>query len=144
MSPDELKVRARRVAEELLTQGDLPVADELFAPDCCHHASHPIGTGAHGLKMWVATLRRAFPDLRAIVEDAVAEDGRVAQRLALGGTHLGPFDGIPASGRHVTWVLVEMLHFGTDESFAEHWCLWDELALLRQLGAAPSVEADLS
>jgi predicted ester cyclase len=140
MSPDELKVRARRIAEELLTQGDLRVADELFAPVCHHHAPCPIGDGADGLKQWVVALRRAFPDLRAIVEDEVAEGARAAQRLSLGGTQTAALAGVPPSGRRATWVLVEVLRVGPDGRFAEHWCIWDELGLLRQLGAAPTDE----
>jgi predicted ester cyclase len=138
MSPDELKVRARRIAEELLTQGDLHVADELFAPACHHHAPRSIGSGAHGLKRWVVALRRAFPDLRAIVEDEVAEGNRAAQRLTLAGTHTAALDGVPPSRRRATWVLVELLRVGPDGQFAEHWCVWDELGLLRQLGVAPT------
>ena len=42
MPPDEIKVRARRIAQELLTQGDLVVAAEIFAPDCTHHVPFPI------------------------------------------------------------------------------------------------------
>jgi predicted ester cyclase len=143
MSPDELKVRARRIAEELLTQGDLHVADELFAPACHHHASRPIGNGAHGMKRWVVALRRAFPDLRAIVEDEVAEGNRVAQRLTLGGTHTAALEGVPPNGQHATWVVVELLCVGPDGRFAAHWCVWDELGLLRQLGAAPTAAAGL-
>ena len=141
MAPDEPKVRARRIAEELLTQGDLAVADELFAPACHHHAPRPIGIGAHGVKVWVAALRRAFPDLHAIVEDEVAEGSRVAQRLTLGGTHAAALEEVPPSGRRATWVLIELLRVGPDGRFAEHWCIWDELGLLRQLGAAPTAAA---
>jgi predicted ester cyclase len=138
MSPDELKMRARRIAEELLTQGDLAVADELFAPDCRHHAPRPVAAGADGLKVWVAALRRAFPDLRAIVEDEVAEGDRAAQRLTLGGTHEAALYGVPSRGRRATWHLVELLRAGPDGKFADHWCIWDELDLLRQLGATPA------
>jgi steroid delta-isomerase-like uncharacterized protein len=134
MSPDDLKVRARRIAEELLTQGDLPVADELFAPDCHHHAPYPVPPGARGAKAWVAAVRRAFPDLRAIVEDEVAEGTRAAQRLSLTGTHRAALYGVPARGRRATWQVIELLRVGADGRFAEHWCLWDERRLLRQLG----------
>ena len=143
MPPDEIKVRARRIAEELLTQGDLHVADELFAPACHHHAPRPIGSGADGMKRWVVALRRAFPDLCAIVEEEVAEGNRAAQRLMLGGTHTAALEGVPPNGRRATWDLVEMLRVGPDGRFAEHWCIWDELGLLRQLGAAPTAAAEL-
>lgn len=138
MPSDELKVRARRIAEELLTQGDLHVADELFAPTCHHHAPRPIGKGAKGMQRWVVALRRAFPDLCAIVEDEITEGNRAAQRLTFGGTHMAALDGVPPSGRRVTWVLVELLRVGPDGRFVDHWCIWDELGLRRQLGAAPT------
>lgn len=138
MSPDELKIHARRIADELLTQGDLHVADELFAPACHHHAPRPIRSGACGMKRWVVALRRAFPDLRAIVEDEVAEGNRAAQRLTLGGTQEAALFGVPPRGRCATWHLVEILRVGPDGRFADHWCIWDELDVLRQLGAVPT------
>jgi predicted ester cyclase len=141
MSPEQLKAQARRIAEELLTQGDLAVADELFAPTCRHHAPVPLVPGAGGAKRWATELRRAFPDLWAIVEHEVAEGDAVAQRLTLGGTQNGPFSGMPPSGRRATWQVVEILRVGADGRIAERWSGWDQLGLLRQLGAVPPPEA---
>ena len=134
MSPDELKVRARRIPEELLTQGDLAVADELLTPDCSYHTPHPVAPGVDGVKSWVVALRRAFPDLRAIVEDEIAEGNTVVQRLTLSGTHEGPFFSLPPTGRSVAWQMVEILHADPHDRIAEHWSSWDQLGLLRQLG----------
>lgn len=138
MPPDEIKMRARRIAAAVFTPGDLHVADQLFARDCQHHAPHPVAPGAAGMKPGVAALRRAFPDLRAIVEDEIAEGNRAAPRLALAGTHLAALDGMPPSGRGATRVLVELLRAGPDGRFAEHWYVWDELGPLRQLGVGPT------
>ena len=137
MSRDELKIRARRIAEELLTQGDLAVADELLDPDCRHHASYASAPGVDGLKAWVVTLRRSFPDLRAMVEDEIAEGDTVVQRLVLSGTHEGEFGGLQPTGRHVTWDLVEILRVGPDGKFTHHRSIWDQLGLLRQLTSDP-------
>jgi len=137
MSPDELKARARRLAEELLTQGDLAVADELLEPDC-DNAPNTVAPGVDGVKSWVVTLRQSFPDLRAIVEDEVAEGETVVQRMTLSGTHEGAFGGVPATSRHVTWDLVGVLRLGPDGKFTKHWVIWDQLGLLRQLGADPA------
>ena len=54
MAPDELKARARRLPDELLTQGDLAVADELLAPDFTCHAPGTLAHGVAGAKRWVA------------------------------------------------------------------------------------------
>jgi predicted ester cyclase len=142
MMLDELKARARRIPEELLTQGDLAVADELIDPDCRNYAPQPIATGIDGVKSWVQTLRRAFLDLRAVVEDEIAEGDTVVQRLRLGGTHVGPLFGVRPTGRRANWQLVEILRAGPDETFVECWSSWDRLDLLLQLGVIPAAEED--
>jgi predicted ester cyclase len=142
MSPEELKARARRIPDELLTQGDLAVADEVLAPGCRHHAPHPIAAGVEGLKAWVVALRRAFPDLRAIVEDEIAEHDRVAQRIAISGTNREPFLGSPANGRRVTWSQMEILRADANGRFSEHWSLWDRRDLQHQLEIVRTGEED--
>jgi predicted ester cyclase len=137
MLTEELKARARRVPDELLTQGDLAVADEVLTPDCVHHGPDPLAPGTEGLKRWTRALRRAFPDLRAIVEDEIAEGDTVVQRLSLSGTHRGTFLGVPPTGRRVAWQLVAIQRLGRDGKFAEHWSSPDLFGLLRQLGALP-------
>ena len=138
MSPDELKARARRVPEELLTQGDLSVADAVFAPDLVHHSPIPHDPGVAGAKQFALALRRAFPDLCASVEDEIAEGDRVVQRLTLSGTHRGEYCGLPPTGRRATWQLVAIQRIGPDGKVAEHWSSPDLFGLLRQLGAPPT------
>jgi predicted ester cyclase len=138
MSPEELKARARRFPEELLTQGDLSVADAVFAPDLVHHVPDPHAPGIAGTKRWVRALRRAFPDLCAIVEDEIAEGDRVVQRLTLSGTHRGDYCGLAPTGRRATWQLVAIQRLGPDGRVVEHWSSPDLFGLLRQLGALPT------
>lgn len=136
MAPDDLKARARRIPQELLTQGDLAVIAEVFAPDCRHHGPVPMTPGIAGARQWIVTLRRAFPDLRAIVEDEIAEGNTAVQRLSLRGTQEGAWLGLPPHGRSVAWEVVEVLRAIGDGSFVEHWQCWDQLGLLRQLGVS--------
>ncbi len=132
MASDELKARARRIAQELLTQGDLAVAAEIFALTCVHY-----GPGGTGTTQWIVALRRAFPDLRAMIEDELAEADTVAQRLTLVGTNDGAFLGNPPTGRRASWQVGVILHADRAGTFTELWTLWDQVDLLRQLGAAP-------
>lgn len=141
MSPEELKAYARRFPEELLTQGDLAVADEVLTPGCLHHTPIPLAPGSEDMKRWVSAFRRAFPDLRAIVEDEIAEGDTVVQRLTLSGTHEGEFLDLPPTGKHATWQVLAIQRIGPDGMVAEHWSSWDQLGLLRQLSARPAALA---
>jgi predicted ester cyclase len=142
VSLDDLKTRARRLAEELMTQGDLAVADELLAPDCRHHAAQSLVPGAAGLQSWVASLRRAFPDLCVIVEDQIAEGDRVMQRLTLSGTHEGELFGMVPTDRRITWQLVEILRADADGRFVDRWSSWDQHGVLQQLSIGSDHRAD--
>jgi ketosteroid isomerase-like protein len=87
MVPDQLKTRARRVVEGIINQGDLAVATELISPDCVLHV--PGGQSVSRLTVlqdWLALTLRIFPDFHAVVEDEIAEDDRVVQRLTCYGT----------------------------------------------------------
>ena len=135
MTPEEMKSRARRIADELFSQGDLAVADEILAPDLIHHTPETHVEGSEGAKQFVLALRRAFPDLSATVEDQIAEGDKVVQRIRWSGTHEGEFYGVAPTGRHVTSGLMEIHRIGPDGKIAEHWSASDHLALLQQLGA---------
>jgi len=130
-----LKVRARRIPEELLTQGDLPVADEVIAPECLHHTPVPVAPGSAGLQGWVTALRRAFPDLGDLVEDEVAEGDTVAQLLTVSGAQAGPCHGVPPTRRRISWRVLVIVRAGPDGRFREHWSCWD------RLGVSPAAPA---
>ena len=136
MAPDELKTRARRVVEEILNQGDFAVANELISPDCVHHVpgGQPV-PGLVALRDWVALTLSIFPDFHAIVEDEIAEDDRVVQRITCYGTHQGEFPGVQPTGRQVEFQLIEISRAGTDGRITEHWSSADLPSLLRQLVA---------
>ena len=67
-------------------------------------------------------LRGSMPDLRAEVNDLVAEGDRVAARVSVTGTHTGePLFGTPASGRRIR---IEQFHIVqcNDEALGiRHW-----------------------
>jgi predicted ester cyclase len=138
MSPEELKAHARRVPDELLIQGDLAVADAIFARDLVHHGLDPHAPGIAGAKESVLALRRAFPDLHAIIEDEIAEGDLVVQRLTLSGTHRGEYCGLPPTGRRATWQLVAIQRIGGDGKITEQWSSSDRIDLLQQLSTQPT------
>jgi steroid delta-isomerase-like uncharacterized protein len=81
----------------------------------------------------------AFPDLSHTVEDTVADEGRVAVRFTLHGTHSGDFSGIPATGRPIAVSAMVVLRVA-DGRVAELRGVFDQLGLMQQLGVIPAPE----
>ena len=133
MSPEDLRIRARRLVEEVLNQGDLAVADELMTPTCVHHVpGGELAPGLASLRDWLSRTHRIFPDFHAIVEDEFAAGDRVAQRVTAYGTHA-------ATGRPAEFSVLQIVRAGPDGRFAELWCSADVLTALRQLSTEAPV-----
>lgn len=125
-----LKALALRWYEEVWNQGRLEVADEIFAADYVHPGQDVPGPA--GVKAHVARYRRAFPDIHFTVEDLVAEEDRVVARLTFHGTHLGPLDHLPATGRRVAVPAIGIFQV-REGRFVRHWGVFDAQALRQQL-----------
>ncbi|MEV6327716.1 ester cyclase [Streptomyces sp. NPDC051909] len=125
-----------------VNSGDIDVIakaiDEFVAPDVDFVAPVPMGaTGPEALKRVWEALLKAFPDIHVTLEDTVAEGDRVAARNTVTGTHLGPYQGLPPTGRSVRYGEMFMFRF-EDGRIAELRGVVDVLTLLRQLGAGPA------
>jgi predicted ester cyclase len=129
---DQNELVVRRFFDELWTRGRLEVADELMAPEHIHHLSGDDLGGPQEVKALVTFLRGAFPDLRFVIEDEVVAGDKVVVRWTAVGTHLGEFDGIPPSGRVVTWTGMDLVRL-QDHRIVELWGNNDALGLREQL-----------
>lgn len=79
-------------------------------------------------------LRNAFPDLEIETHVLLAEGDLVACHLVGMGTHLGLYQGVPATGR--AWqARCTAVYRVEDSRIAEAWVTWDTLSLMEQLGA---------
>lgn len=139
---EENKAIARRALEEVFSgQGDLDVADELFAPDYVAHdpASPEDIRGLEGVKEFAGMYRNAFPDVRMSVEDQVAEGDKVVTRWIASGTHQGELMGISPTGNRVT-VAGTSIDRIVDDKIEETWDNYDALGMMQQIGAIPSPE----
>jgi len=134
---EENKRIARKVFEDILTEGNLALADELVASDYVGHTPLLELHGPEGAKEFDAMLHQAFPDLEITVEDQIAEGDRVATRWTARGTHEGEFQDIPPTGRRVEFSGIAIFRIA-DGKFVEGWNIPDLLSLLRQLGAVPA------
>ena len=132
MSTEENKALPRRVFEEIYTQGNLAVVEEIYDKN---YLNHTLGIkGNESLKQFVTVIRNAFPDLKFTVEDQIAEGDKVATRSILTGTHKGEYKGIAPTGKVVT-VTGIVVHIIANGKIIEGWGILDNFGLLQQLGA---------
>ena len=80
---------------------------------------------------------QAIPDSRGEVLDIVAEGDKVVLIDRFGGTHRGEFLGRPGTGDHIEWTAIHIYTI-RDGKVLEDAYLRDELAIMQQLGLAPS------
>lgn len=134
MSIERNMEAARRLFDEVISQGRFDVAGELIAPDCVDHNPGPgQGPGRDGVVSFFSQVRQAFPDWRVEVRDLVAQDDRVVARLTADVTHRGPFLGMGATGRRVRVRVIDILRFEGGR-VVERWGERNDLEIVQQLG----------
>ena len=140
MSVEENKALARRVMADLVNTGNMTLVDELVAPDFVRHdlGGGPDIVGPEGVKLFIAALRAAFPDIQMTIEDIIAEGDKLVVRYTAGGTHSGEFQGIAPTGRKVTWAGIN-IYRREGGKVVETWQLRDGLGLMQQLGVVPPI-----
>ena len=133
--PHANRALVERYFHELFNEGRIELVDVLLHPDYVNHSpgSPDQPRDREAVKAVVLALREAFPDLHYRIEDMVADEGAVAVRTTLTGTHLGSLFGLPATGKavRVTQFNLERIE---DGRIVAHHRLTDDLALRQQLG----------
>jgi steroid delta-isomerase-like uncharacterized protein len=132
------KALVRRWIEEGFNERSLAVVDEIFAERFAVNGSV---VGREGLKQSMSRHVAAFPDLHVVIDEIVAEDGKVGLWYTVEGTHRGEFEGIKPTGKRVKWSGVDLMSIESGR-ISEGRFVSDLMGLLRQLGAtlAPPAE----
>jgi steroid delta-isomerase-like uncharacterized protein len=135
MSVEDNKAVVRRFIDEIFVKGSLASVDELVADDFVGH-TWP-GEGPEGLKQSIERVSSGLADAEFVIDDIIAEGDRVAVRLTSSATQTGAFMGLPPTGKRYT---IEEIHvFRVREGqVVEHWHQFDQMGLMKQLGAMPS------
>ena len=141
MFAEENRALIQRFVDEVFNRGNLDVVDEIFAPVYVGHTAGLLEQtlGPEGVKEFVGLYRSAFPDLHTTIEDIVAEGDKVAYRWTAVGTHRGELLGVPPSNNRVelTGITIERIE---DGRIVETWNNFDQLGMMRQIGAMPASE----
>jgi steroid delta-isomerase-like uncharacterized protein len=135
---DANKQLSTRRFEEIWNRGNLDAVHELLAPDFVFHtpASPEPVRSPEGYRDFVSAMRDAFPDVETRIETMLAERDLVSLRVSMRMTHLGPYQGIPATGKAIraTQNLIDRIEGG---KIAESWQEVNAVGMLEQLGVVP-------
>jgi steroid delta-isomerase-like uncharacterized protein len=139
MSTEQNKALIGRFVEEIFNRGNLSMVDEVFASDFVDHEQLPPGipNNREGVYVLTGMLRSAFPDFKATIDDIVAESDKVVIRMTWSGTHKGEFMGIPATGKRVSFGVIDIMRIAGGK-LVEHWGQTDTMGMMQQLGAIPA------
>jgi steroid delta-isomerase-like uncharacterized protein len=97
----------------------------------------------NGTKQFYAPLWSAFPDLHHDILDLVTEGDKVAVRYNIIGTHKGELQGIPPTGKEVSFSAMDFITL-IDGKVAKEWQIADNMGLMQQIGAIPTPPAAAS
>ncbi len=120
MSPYPHNILIQRLYDEVFNRGEISVLDELFSPDFRDNSTPEQLPGVEGVKGYIHAVREGFPDIHVTIEDMVAEANKIAVRTRWQGTHLGTYEGIPATGKPVTRTMMQFFTI-VDGKIAGEW-----------------------
>ncbi|TQF12757.1 ester cyclase [Myxococcus llanfairpwllgwyngyllgogerychwyrndrobwllllantysiliogogogochensis] len=133
-SPKDAVRRFYAKLDEAIRTGDFDILDDVIQLDAVDHNPDPdMMLGRDGIKKGFAELRTALTDIRFTIEDLVAEGDKVACRVTTQAIHHGPFMGFAATGRKISYTVMDILRFSDDGKLLERWGLIDEATLRKQL-----------
>jgi steroid delta-isomerase-like uncharacterized protein len=127
-----------RTAYELISAGDIDGFADILSDDMIEHEETPgFPPTKEGVKAFFKAYVVAFPDLRMDAEDVIVSGDKVVARFRATGTNSGQFMGMPATGKSVEVQGIDIIRFNDDGKAAEHWGVFDAMAMMQQLGVVP-------
>jgi len=133
---------ATRWTDEVWSEQQLDVLDEIAHPEIVHHgASFPDAYGVEEIKQAIGRQFEAFPDMELAVDSTFADSDTVVVRWSGTGTNEGEFLGLPPSGQETTLTGINIYRLACSQ-IIESWSEMNGLALLQQIqeadGSAPA------
>jgi steroid delta-isomerase-like uncharacterized protein len=90
--------------------------------------------GRGGVQSYYVELLSAVPDFHADVTQRHVSGDSIVLEVVIRGTHLGPWRGLPATGRRLEIPLCAIFTFGDDDKIAGEKIYYDRATVLHQLG----------
>jgi len=124
----------RGLYNEVINGGNFDVLGDFLAPDYVEHPEEVRGLEAFEKRMRI--FRSAFPDLHVSLDEVLVVGDRASTRTTITGTHTGDLMGIPATGRGINVLAIDLVHFQNGKA-VERWGGLDMFGMMQQLGVIP-------
>jgi len=136
--PAHLQRRLAVVDEHLAAENrhDLEAVMATFGDDA-QFDDEPWGDrrrGRDGVRSYYVEIMSALPDLVIDVKERHLAADSIILEVAIRGTHLGPWRGLPATGRYVDFPLCAVYSFDSADRLLAERVYYDRAAVLGQLG----------
>lgn len=136
MSTEENKALVRKYYE-LVDKGDKEGIMRLFSDKMVwRFTGVPEPLNKEGVTGLIQAFRTAFPDMKHILDQQVAEGDQVVTPLTFRGTQKGEMQGIPPSGKQVE-IRGISIHRVVGGKIVGAETVVDMMALMQQIGAIP-------
>jgi steroid delta-isomerase-like uncharacterized protein len=137
------KTTVERIFTEFVNQANEATFDELVDANLKEHEQLPPGfeQSSEGVKQMFRAFRGGFPDLNFKIDQLIAADDKVVIRLTVTGTHEGQFMNMPATGKKVSYSVIDIFRLANGK-IIEHWGISDNLTMMTQLGVIPEGPPD--
>ena len=124
---------------ESLDRQDSETMDQLVSSTnySLHFSGMPPLDWSANKEQFLAPFNKAFPDLRRTIVDMVAENDKVAVSVNVTGTYKGEFQGIPPTGKQVSFTAMDIITI-SEGKITEEWATADMMGLMQQIGAIPT------
>lgn len=137
MSTESNKIVVRCFLEAF-NAGNLAGVAAVCAPNVVvHNSGAPDPLNLEGFRQLAGVFLAAFPGGKHTIEDLIAEGDKVISRVTYRGTHTGDLMGIPPTYKSVT-VSAMIIDQLADGKIVESWRLFDQMAMMQQLGVIPA------
>ncbi len=134
MNVEENKALINLMIDEIQNKQNLDLCDEVFAEDFINHTPPAnITNDRAGMRQLFSMTHKAFPDGHIVVNDQISDGIKVWSRKTFTGTHTDDFASVPASGKIISYEVMDILVVENGK-MTEHWSVLDRLDLFRQLG----------
>ena len=132
-----------RAVFESMNTGNLDNIGDYVAENFLDHQQDPsiTTTGIQGLKDMVSLLRGAYPDYHQDIVSMSTTGDMTFVHFRMKGTNTGPWGEMPATGKTMDVMGVDVLRFENDK-VVEHWGYMEEMKMMTQLGLMPEPGAE--